>query len=80
MGIPYDSVRSKNALANRLFAVATAMLEDAIETAAAGQSARLTMAQLAQHGRTLQGIARDITTVAETAMIVARVPADEKWQ
>jgi hypothetical protein len=67
-------------LANHLFAVATAMLKDAIETAATGQSAHLTMVQLERHGSTLRAIAQDIATVADTATIVARVAADERWQ
>ena len=67
-------------LANHLFAVATAMLEDASGTAAAGQSAHLTMVQLEQHGSALRAIAQDIATVAVAATIVARVASDERWQ
>ena len=58
-------------LAHRLFAAATAMLEDAIGAAAAGQSRRLNPSQLAAAGRRLQGAARDIAVIAEAAMIVA---------
>ncbi len=58
-------------LANRLFATATAMLEDAIEVAVAGQSPGLTPSRLADRGRRLQAAARDIAVVAEAAMIVA---------
>ena len=58
-------------LAHRLFAAATAMLEDAIEIALAGQSRRLNPSQLADAGRRLQAAARDIAVIAEAAMIVA---------
>ncbi len=58
-------------LANRLFAVATATLEDAIAVAVAGQSAKLGPRQLADRARQLHAAARDITVIAETAMIVA---------
>jgi hypothetical protein len=58
-------------LANRLFATATAMLEDAIEVAVAGQSRRLDPSNLADHGRRLQAAAHDITIIAEAAAIVA---------
>ncbi len=58
-------------LANRLFALATAMLEDATELAVAGQSPRLTSSQLANHGQRLQAAALEIAIVAEAATIVA---------
>ncbi len=58
-------------LAHRLFAAATAMLEDAIGAAVAGQSRRLNPSQLAYAGRRLQAAARDIAVIAEAAMIVA---------
>ncbi len=60
-------------LANRLFATATAMLEDATEAAVAGQSQRLNPSQLAGHGRLLQAAARDIAIIAETAVIVSNL-------
>ena len=63
-------------LANRLFATATAMLEDATEVAVAGQSLRLDSSQLANHGRRLQAAARDIAIIAEAAMIVANLGAN----
>ena len=58
-------------LAHRLFAAATAMLEDATEAAVAGQSARSPSSKLAGHARTLQASARDSAVIAEAAMIVA---------
>ena len=58
-------------LANRLFATATAMLEDAIEPAVAGQAPRSSPAALAGHGRRLQAVLRDIAIPAEAAVIVA---------
>ncbi len=63
-------------LANRLFATATAMLEDVIEVAVAGQSPRLNPSQLADHGRQLQATARDIAIIAEAAKIVANSSAE----
>ncbi len=55
----------------RLFATATAMLEDTIEVAIAGQSPRLNPSQLADHGHQLQATARDSAVLAEAATIVA---------
>ena len=65
-------------LANRLFATATGMLEDAIEWAVAGQSPRLTLTQLADHGRRLQAAARDIAALAEAATIVANLGVNQR--
>ncbi len=58
-------------LAHRLFAAATAMLEDAIGAAVAGQSSRLNPSQLADNGRRLQAATHDIAIIAEAATIVA---------
>jgi len=60
-------------LANRLFATATAMLEDAIEPAVAGQFSRSSPAALARHGRRLRAVLRDIAVLAEAAAIVAEL-------
>ena len=60
-------------LVNRLFATATTMLEDAIEVAVRGQSPRLKSSQLADAGHRLQAAARDITVIAECALIVAKL-------
>ncbi len=65
-------------LANRLFAVATASLEDVIELAVAGQSPQLTPTQLVDHGRRLQAAARDILVVAEAATIVANLSVNRR--
>ncbi len=59
------------ALAHRLLAAATAMPEDAIAVAVAGQSAKLGPRQLAERPRQLHAAARDITVIAEAAMIIA---------
>jgi len=59
-------------LANRLFAMATAMLEDAAEAAAAGQSARAAPAELVAQARQIQAAARDVAALAETVLIVTR--------
>ena len=58
-------------LANRLFAAATAMLEDAAAVAAAGQSPRLSTAQLVESGGRLKVAAQAVTVLAEAAAIVA---------
>ncbi len=63
-------------LANRLFATATDMLEDAITVAVAGQSPRLDPTQLADHGRRLQAAARDIAVVADASVIVSKLAID----
>ena len=65
-------------LAHRLFAAATAMLEDAIGAAVAGQSRRLKPSQLADAGRRLQAAARDIAIIAEAAMIVANLSVSRR--
>ena len=70
-----DDIRD---LVNRLFAAVTAMLEDAIEVAVAGQSPRLSPAQLADTGRRLQVVPRDIAVVVEAAAIVANVGANPR--
>ncbi len=58
-------------LANRLFATGTAMLEDAIEIAIAGQSQGLGPSDLADLGRRLQAAAQDIAVLAQAAAIIA---------
>ncbi len=63
-------------LAHRLFSAATAMLEDAIDLAVAGQSPRLDPSKLADHGRRLKAAAHDITIVAGAAVIAANLSAN----
>ncbi len=58
-------------LANRLFATGTAMLEDAIEMAIAGQSQGLGPSDLADLGRRLRAVTHDVAVIAEAAAIVA---------
>ncbi len=58
-------------LVRRLMAKATAMLEDTVETAVAGQSDRFSAPGYARAARRLQAAARDIATIAEAAAIVA---------
>ncbi len=58
-------------LVRRLMAKATAMLEDTVETAVAGQSNRLSAPGYARAARRLQAAAQDIAIIAEAAMIVA---------
>ncbi len=65
-------------LTNRLFATATALLEDVVEVAVAGQSSRLTPSQFADHGRRLQSAAHEIAIIAEAAVIVANPGADRR--
>lgn len=63
-------------LANWLFATATAMLEEAAGTAAAGQSPRNDALQLIELGRRLQTAARDVAVIAEAAAIIAQRGAE----
>jgi len=60
-------------LASRLFATATAMLEDATKAAGAGQSPRLDPSALAEAGHQLEATAREIATIAQAAAIVANL-------
>jgi hypothetical protein len=60
-------------LARRLFTVATAILEDATIVATAGQSHKLTEESCERYARELQQVGRDVTTVAESAAIMARL-------
>lgn len=62
-------------LANRLFARATVMLEDAIETAVKGQSSRLKPSQLSDVAHQLQTAVREIAVIAQAAAIVADLGA-----
>ncbi len=59
-------------LVRRLVAQATSMLEDAHETAVAGQSSRLSAPGYAGAARRLQAAAQDIAIIAEAATIVAK--------
>jgi len=70
-----DSYRE---LTNRLFATATAMLEDAIEHAVAGQSAKHSPRQLLLHAERLQQAAREIAVIADACAIVARLASAER--
>ena len=63
-------------LVRRLFATATAMLEDATEVSGAGQSPRFSPAQLATCARRLAAAARDIAIIAEAAGIAAESGID----
>jgi hypothetical protein len=65
-------------LVNRLFAMATARLEDASEIAVAGQSPGLSRTQLADRARRLQAAARDVAALAEAATVVANLGVDRK--
>ncbi len=63
-------------LVRRLMAKATAMLEDAVETAVAGQSDRLSVPGYARAARRLQAAAQDIAIIAEAATIVANLSVE----
>lgn len=62
---------SDRELTNRLFATATAMLEDAIDLTVAGQSAKAEPAELTQLGRQLQAMAQEVAIIAESTAILA---------
>ena len=55
----------------RLFVAAAEMTETAHEAAIAGQSEALTARAYAEAAQRLQGAARDITTLAEAATVIA---------
>ena len=76
--MPGNIIDDHRELTNRLFATATAMLEDAIEVAVAGQSPRLNASQLTNDGRRLQAAARDIAIIAQAAAIVASLSANRR--
>ena len=59
-------------LVNRLFTVATARLEDAMEHAVAGQSPKVSSSRLFAHAIRLQARVQEVATIAEAAMIVSR--------
>ncbi len=63
-------------LVRRLMAKATAILEDAVETAVAGQSDRLSAPGYARAARRLQAAAQDIAIIAEAAAIVANLSVE----
>jgi len=65
-------------LANQLFAVVTAMLEDASEIAIAEQTSWLAPSRLAVHGRHLQAVARDIAVIAEAITIVTSLGRNDR--
>ena len=66
-----EDERDRKELANRLFATATAMLEDAVEIASTGQSGRRSLKELVLIARALSERTRKITAIAEAAMVVA---------
>ncbi len=57
---------------NRLFATATAMLEDAIDMSIAGQAPRRSVRELGHYGHRLAALAREIATVSEAAKAIAK--------
>jgi len=65
---PFDT--DARELANRLFATATAILEDATEIAAAGQHPELSAAKCVACARDLQQAANGITTPVEAALVL----------
>lgn len=60
-------------LANQLFATATAMLEDAAEIAASGQSPQMTASQLLDNSSRLRAATREIAVIVEAAAIIAKL-------
>ena len=59
------------ALLQRLFVVATEIVESAHDAAAKGQSARLTANDFADAARALKAAACDIAALAEAAAVIA---------
>jgi len=64
-------------MVRRLFATATALLEDATPVAIAGQSPRASKAQLAVYARRLESAARNIAILAAAAGVVTQ-PANAR--
>ncbi len=58
-------------LVRRLFAAATALIETAHDAAIAGQSGGIAAGDYATAARRLQGVARDISALAEAATVIA---------
>ncbi len=70
-------------LVRRLMAKATAILEDTIETAVAGQSDRLSAPGYARAAHRLQAAAQVIAIIAEAATIVANSSVEQprnRWK
>ena len=64
--------RHNRELVNRLFAVATMLLEDAVVPAIAGQSPKLTPAAYAKHAHQLQNATTDIAAIVQAVTAVGR--------
>jgi phosphoribosylcarboxyaminoimidazole (NCAIR) mutase len=71
-------MNTSKALVNNLFATATAMLEDTIEFAVAGQSSRRTPQDLAQYAIKLEASAHDISVLANAAGVIARLTISDE--
>ncbi len=67
------SIGADDELVRRLFAEATALLEDAHEAAVAGQSERLDTARRRHHARTLEEAARTISALARASSAMLKV-------
>lgn len=65
-------------LVNRLFATATAMLEETIELAVDGPSSSRSLTELASDGRRLASASRDIAIIAQAATIIAEAPSGRR--
>lgn len=64
-------------LVQRLFVVATTLIETAHEAAIAGQSGEIAAGDYAEAARRLQATARDIAVIIEAAIIVANPSIDQ---
>ena len=60
-------------LTNRLFATATAMLEDSIEHAVAGQSSKASLTHLLRQAERLHQAAVDIDAIARACVVAAKL-------
>jgi hypothetical protein len=69
---PWDAATRE--LVNHLFATATAILEDATETAVAGQYPRLTKAACRARAEQLLAEADALAALAGAALVVAGIP------
>ena len=64
-------------LVRRLFTAATELIETAHDATVAGQSSEIAAEDYTETARRLQGTARDVTVLAEAAMIVANLSINQ---
>ena len=66
-------------LVRRLFVALAELTETAHDAAVAGQSGKIAAGDYTEAARRLQGAARDIATLAEAALIIARMSPENGY-